>query len=186
MIQTAEGEILFIVAHPYLWKSRANSAILRAVRGIPGLHTHLLYEKYPYFHIDVAQEKDLLLKHDLIVVQHPFYWYSMPALLKLWLDEVFESGWAYGPGGDKLKGKKLLVSTTAGGPEDSYTPASYNRFPMETFLAPWNQTASLCQMEWLDPCVLHGSIRASSEDLEAHAQHVRGRLLGYSERGGTA
>lgn len=186
MIQQAGEEILFVVAHPALWKSRANSAVVRAVKSIPGLHTHLLYEKYPYFHVDVGFEQELLLKYDLIVIQHPLYWYSMPALLKLWLDEVFESGWAYGPGGDKLKGKKLLISTTAGGPENSYDSKGYNRFPMETFLAPWNQTANLCQMDWLEPAILHGSIRATADAIESHAQNVRNRLLGLSGKRGTA
>lgn len=186
MIRPPKGKILFLAAHPYLEKSRANRAVVRAVTGMEGVTLHVLYERYPYFHVDVAYEKELLLSHELVVLQHPMYWYSMPALLKLWLDDVFESGWAYGPGGDKLKGKKLMVSLTMGGGKDAYGPEGYNRFDMQTFLAPWNQTAHLCQMQWLEPCLFHGSIRASQEEIESYAQSVRKRLeslLGEVGRG---
>ena len=53
------------------------------------------------------REQELLLQHKIIVWQHPFYWYSSPALLKEWIDLVLEHGWAYGRKGDMLKGKKV-------------------------------------------------------------------------------
>ena len=58
----------------------------------------------------------------LIVLMHPIQWYSMPALLKLWLDEVLTYGWAYGPGGSALKGKDLWLVATTGGPERFLPP----------------------------------------------------------------
>ena len=57
-----------------------------------------MYEKYPDFNIDVDYEKKLLEKNQIIIWQHPFYWYSAPPLLKQWIDLVLEFGWAYGPG----------------------------------------------------------------------------------------
>jgi Flavodoxin-like fold len=33
-----------------------------------------LYEEYPTFDINVQREQELLLAHDIIVFQHPFYW----------------------------------------------------------------------------------------------------------------
>ena len=64
--------------------------------------------------IDVRAEQELLVSHDVIVSQHPFYWYSSPALLKEWQDLVLEHGWAYGRGGTKLTGKILFNAITAG------------------------------------------------------------------------
>ncbi len=49
----------------------------------------------------------------------------MPPLMKLWLDEVFAFGWAYGPGGRALRGKDLWLVGRHGGPQDSYHPDSY-------------------------------------------------------------
>ena len=176
-------KILFLVAHPHLLKSRANRAVTEAVAAVEGITTHRLYDLYPYFHIDVEREQQILLQHDLIVVQHPFYWYSTPPLLKMWLDEVLESGWAYGPGGTALAGKDFLLSITAGGDFEAYTPAGSNRFTMETLLSPWQQTVQLCQMRWHRPRVLHASIRANDTDLHAHAERLCVDLVRYCAKG---
>lgn len=174
---------LFIVAHPYLEKSRANRTVTEAVDGLNGVTVRRLYDLYPYFHIDVAQEQKLLVNHDLIVFQHPFLWYSMPPLLKMWMDEVWQSGWAYGPGGDKLKGKRFLLSITTGGGEEAYSSQGRNRFSLETLLSPLNQTVHLCQMKWHAPRVIHGSIRTPLHELNAHAAHLRADLVNFAQSG---
>ncbi len=84
-------------------------------------------------------------------LQHPFYWYSAPAIIKEWLDIVLESGWAYGDGGTKLHGKYLANALSTGGRENFYHPNGRNRFTIEELLAPFNQTAHLCGMAYLRP-----------------------------------
>ncbi|MCU7375699.1 NAD(P)H-dependent oxidoreductase [Paucibacter sp. O1-1] len=69
-----------------------------------------LYANYPDFLIDVAREQQLCESHDVIIFQHPFYWYSTPAIVKEWLDLVLEHGWAYGKTGTALKDKMVLSS----------------------------------------------------------------------------
>ena len=86
---------------------------------------HDLYEAYPDLDIDVAREKALLLAHDVIVWQHPFFWYSTPAILKEWQDLVLEFGWAYGPGGTALRGKLFVSAITTGGREAAYDADVY-------------------------------------------------------------
>jgi putative NADPH-quinone reductase len=179
MLVTPKNRILFIVAHPFLKESRSNRAVVEAVADLPGVTVHSLYDLYPYFHIDGRHERELLAAHDMIVVQHPFYWYSMPALMRHWQTEVLQRGWAYGAGGDKLKGKDFLASVTLGGPADSYAPDGYNRFTMDTYLAPWNQTAHLCQMNWHKPVLLYSSVDGGEDRLRAHGQSVRRRLADY-------
>ena len=104
----AKKRILVLFAHPALQKSRVNRHLARAVADQEGVTFHDLYECYPDFDIDVRREQDLLLTHDVFVFQHPFYWYSTPAILKEWQDLVLEHGWAYGAGGKALHGKTLL------------------------------------------------------------------------------
>lgn len=178
----ADSRILFIVAHPFLQESRSNRAVVDAVSDLPGLKVHALYDLYPYFHIDTKSERDMLAAHDTIVVQHPFYWYSMPALMRHWVSEVLQVGWAYGEGGHQLKDKNFLVSMTVGGPQDSYSTESYNRFSMDTYLAPWNQTAHLCQMKWHEPVILYNTIDAQETQLREHGQAVRQRLVSFLGR----
>ena len=83
----------------------------------------------------------------------------MPPLMKLWVDDVLAFGWAYGPGGNALRGKDLWLVATTGGPEDSYRPDSYNRYFFDAFLPPYEQTAALCGMRFLPPLMLHGAHR---------------------------
>ena len=60
------------------------------------------FASYNFF-IDVHAEQKLLLDHDIIIWQHPFYWYSAPAIIKEWMDLVLEHGFAYGENGRSLE-----------------------------------------------------------------------------------
>lgn len=160
------ARVLVLFAHPAFQKSRAHRELAAAARGTEGVTFHDLYEAYPDFQIDVAREQALLLAHDAIVFQHPFYWYSCPALLKEWLDLVLEFGFAYGPAGTRLHGKSLLSVITTGGGAQAYTPEGHNRFTMAELLRPFEQTAALCGMTWLPPFIVHGTVRVGGGGAE--------------------
>lgn len=174
---SAVRKVLLQLAHPVLERSRVNRRLLAAVRGLPNVTIRDLYEIYPTVDIDVNREQELLLSHDVIVFQHPFYWYSTPALLKEWQDLVLEHGWAYGKGGDKLHGKVTLNVISTGGPSAAYQHGGRNRFTMRELLAPWDQTAHLCGMTFLAPFVVHGSFRLGSDDEVAPFGAAYRRLL---------
>lgn len=55
---------------------------------------------------DVAREQARIERADALVLVHPVYWWSMPALLKGWIDRVFANGWAFDYADEKLT-KKL-------------------------------------------------------------------------------
>ena len=90
--------------------------------GLEGVTIVDLYAEYPSLDIDVAREQQRLLAHDVIVLQHPFYWYSSPAIIKEWQDLVLENGWAYGPGGTRLAGRYLMSAISTGGSAGSLPP----------------------------------------------------------------
>ena len=164
------ARVLVLFAHPALQKSRINVRLAAAARTVPGVTFHDLYEAYPDFHINVAHEQELLRTHDVIVFQHPFYWYNCPALLKEWLDLVLEHGFAYGHGGNVLHGKTLVSALTTGGPAQAYARTGYNHFTIDELLAPFEQTALLCGMKWLPPFVVAGTIRLTDPAaIETHA-----------------
>ncbi len=123
-----------------------------------------LYEEYPDFNIDVPEEQKRLDAHDIIVFQHPLYWYSCPALLKEWLDLVLEFGYAFGPAGVALHRKKLLSVVTTGGSSEAYSREGVNRFSIQELLVPFAQTAHFCGMQYLPPFVVHGTLEDHSED----------------------
>lgn len=170
-------KVLFLYAHPNPTGSRANRRIADAVVSLPNVTFHPIYDIYPEYFINVEAEHRLLLAHDVIVFQHPFYWYSMPPLLKLWIDLVLEFDFAFGPGGKALRGKEFLLSITAGGPASSYAPGEANHFPIEAFFPAYEQTARLCEMRWHQPMVLFHSTKVSEGDLLVHAEAVRDQVF---------
>ena len=169
--------VLVLYAHPAPHKSRINRRLVAAAREVEGVTFRDLYELYPDFLIDVEEEQRLLAEHDVIFLQHPFYWYSAPALVKEYLDLVLTYGWAYGEGGTALKGKIMLQAISAGGPEEVYGPQGRNRFTIRQLLAPFDQTAHLCGMRYLAPHVIHGANQlADAAGIQPHVQRFT-RLL---------
>jgi glutathione-regulated potassium-efflux system ancillary protein KefG len=156
---------LILFAHPRLEKSKINKELIARIPQHPDLYFNDLYETYPDFNIDIDREKELLLQHDMVIWQHPFYWYSCPPLLKQWIDLVLEFGWAYGPGGNALTGKKIFNAVTTGGATEAYQHEGRNRFTVQEFLAPFDQTANLCKMHYLPPFAIQGTFRLSEEGL---------------------
>ena len=161
-------KVLVLFAHPSLDRSEVNGPMAEAAAGMEGITLVDLYAEYPDFRINVDREQKRLLGHDVIVFQHPLYWYSTPAILKEWQDLVLEHGFAYGSGGNKLHGKVFLDALTAGGLEAAYRTEGYNHFTIGQLLQPLEQTANLCGMTWLPPFALFGARLAVEEDRVKH------------------
>ncbi len=155
-------KVLVQFAHPAFHKSRVNRILVEAVRNLPGVTFRDLYEEYPDLDIDVPREQSLLLEHEVIVFQHPFYWYSAPALLKEWQDLVLEYGFAYGDGGTHLRGKVWAEALTLGGSEHAYSRSGHNRFTVQELLAPVDQTAHLCGMRFAPPFLVYDALKNSA------------------------
>jgi glutathione-regulated potassium-efflux system ancillary protein KefG len=151
------NRILVLFAHPAPHKSVVNKRLVAAAESADGVTVRHLYELYPDFLIDVQDEQALLSSHDIIILQHPFYWYSAPSIVKEWLDLVLEHGWAYGKGGTALQGKILMQAVTCGGGLEVYCSGGRNRRTVREFLIPFEQSALLCGMTYLAPFVVHGT-----------------------------
>lgn len=171
--------ILILYAHPRPHRSRVNRRLVQAASTLPNVHLHDLYETYPDFHINVRHEQALLKAADLVVFQHPIQWYSMPALLKQWIDTVLTQGWAFGPGGDALHGKGYWLVATTGASGDTYQENGLHHWPFSAFLPPFQQTAQLCGMRWLPPHILHDAHRIDETTLATHLAVYHERLATY-------
>jgi len=162
---------LILVGHPHYAQSTTTRTIVEflsktkefenndlLIRNLPAL--------YPDFKIDIQAEQEALLGADTIVLQFPFYWYSVPGILKTWIDEVLQYGFAYGKTGDKLKGKKLLLSFSTGGPQEAYTLGGRNNYEIETLLAPLKQTSNLIGTKWEEPIVSFAMVNIPGIDID--------------------
>ncbi|PWF24700.1 NAD(P)H dehydrogenase [Corticimicrobacter populi] len=87
---------------------------------------------------DITHEQEKLRWADAVILQFPLWWFSMPAILKGWIDRVYACGFAYGVGehsdthwGDRygeglLSGKRAMLVITAGGWASHYAPRGIN------------------------------------------------------------
>ncbi|MGB3260885.1 NAD(P)H-dependent oxidoreductase [Paenisporosarcina sp.] len=166
---------LILVAHPNLSGSVVNKIWMERLQKEEEMTVHNLYAEYPDGRINKDREQQLLLEHDRIVFQFPFYWYSSPSLLKEWQDVVLSYGWAYGPEGTKLRGKEFILAISTGGPEAAYQAGSYNHYSMSELTKPFQATANLTGMRFLPTFKIQGvrfleenQIQESAEQLVQH------------------
>lgn len=165
--------VLVVYAHPYPDRSRANRALLHSIEGVDGVCVRALYDRYPDFHVDVRAEQHALEQTRTIVLQHPLYWYAPPALIAMWFEKVLVAGWAFGEGGNALRGKRCLWVVTTGSPEMQYGEAGVHGLVFDAFAAPVRQTMALCGIEWLPPVVVHAARTMPRTDLDRIASAYR-------------
>ncbi|GAD80598.1 glutathione-regulated potassium-efflux system ancillary protein KefG [Vibrio ezurae] len=164
--------VLVIYAHPEPDSSVANRCMIDQIKELPNVTVHDLYAEYPDFFIDIALEQQRLLQHDVIVFQHPMFLYSCPALLKEWMDRVLDKGFAFGSH-CALQGKHWRSVITTGGQKSAFSPQGYNKYPLEQILQPFELTALLCQMHWIEPMVLYWSRTIPDAECAQHALQYR-------------
>jgi len=151
---------LIIIAHPSITESRINNAWIRELReSAPEATLHDLYEKYPDGNIDVEAEQALILAHDAIVFQFPFYWFSTPSLLKRWFDDVLVPGFAYGPNREdrKLTATPIGFAVSAGIKSEDYSDQGRYKYTMKELMAPLHAVASYIGAKALSPYIFYGA-----------------------------
>ena len=158
------ANILVILAHPNFTQSQINRKLIDAIKQVPNVTINDIYDIYPdgIINIDVEQKK--IEQADVIVFQHPFYWYSAPALLKEWIDLVLQYNYAYGPKGKVLAGKKWLSVVSTGSAESTYQKDGLNKFTVRQLMAPFEQTANLCNMVFIPPIVAYCARTLTADD----------------------
>jgi len=172
------ARVLILFAHPALEKSRVHRRLVSAVPRRADVTFHDLYEAYPRMDVDVSREQRLLMDHDTVVLQFPFYWYSTPPILKQWQDLVLEHGWAYGSQGTALQGKTVVCALSTGGRAETYVQKGYSHHTVRQLLAPLEQTARLCGMRFLPPWVVYGTHRLDDAGIQRAAERYAVLLEG--------
>lgn len=130
---------------------------------------------------DIRVEQAKLLAADAVVLQFPLWWYSVPAILKGWLDRVLAKGFAYGiadperPGrtfryGDgPLSGRRAQVITTVGSHAPAMGPRGINGQLEQVLFPLLHGTLFYVGMDVLPPLAIYGADRVDADD---HARAV--------------
>jgi len=129
---------------------------------------------------DIVAEQQKLLAADLVILQFPLWWFSMPAILKGWVDRVMAMGFAYGGGmrydQGGLKGRRAMLSVTTGGPEGAYAEFGLNG-AMDRILFPIQHgILYFCGLEVLPPFVVWGPARLTDTERLAELERWRRHL----------
>ena len=161
---------LVIVVHPNIDHSVVNKTWVQALEKHPEHFTiHSLYDKYPDLNFDITAEQAVLSRYEEIIFQFPIHWFSTPFALKKYIDEVFTYGWAFGPGGEMLTGKKIGFAVSTGGTKESYESSS--GIPVSTLLNDFQLSFQYCGCTITQFHVLYGAMgEPSEEDLAQNSQ----------------
>lgn len=137
---------------------------------------------------DVKREQEKLIWADVVILQFPLWWYSMPAILKGWVDRVYSLGFAYGIGehndkrwGDrygegKMLGKRAMVVVTVGSWKEHYSARGICG-PIDDVLFPITHgILYYIGFEVLLSFVVYQSDRADEAAFSAAADQLRQRL----------
>lgn len=129
------------------------------------------------FAADVQAELDSLLAADLLILQFPLWWFSLPAILKGWIDRVFAFGAAYDFGrtweNGVFVGKRAMLSLTASAPAAAFMPDGRNG-DMERVLWPIHAgVLALCGFSVLPPFIVHGVPFIGAAAMQAELDRYR-------------
>ena len=132
------------------------------------------------FSADLQAEIDRLMAADFLLLQFPLWWFSMPAVLKGWIDRVFAFGTAYDFGrtwdNGVFAGRRAMLSITASAPADAFLPDGRNG-DMERVLWPIHAgILALCGYSVMPPFIAHGIPFVGPEAMQAEVERLRARL----------
>ena len=167
--------LLVVSGHARIEISTATKTIMEEVKKeFPKAELLYLDQTYPDFKIDIRKERQRVSSADIIVLQYPIQWYSAPAIMKRWLEEVFTFGFAHDAKGGLLNGKKLIISMTSGAPESQYHIGERQNYPMDVYQLPLVQLANLCGMDFCGMVYTGGyNIVRKFADKDLHIQKAQ-------------
>lgn len=133
------------------------------------------------FASDIAAEMQKLAWCDAMILQFPLWWFSVPAILKGWVDRVFAMGRIYGGGkwydNGVFAGKRAMLSLTTGGPDSIYAETGLNGNIHEILFPINHGILRFTGFDVLPPFIAWAPVRASDERRREYLEAYRQRLL---------
>ncbi|MDO1605338.1 NAD(P)H-dependent oxidoreductase [Lactobacillus sp. YT155] len=140
---------LVIVSHPQIDESGTQN-FLKA--SFPQSDEVAWHELSADFKVD--EERQLLLDYQRIIFQFPLYWYSMPALFKKWVDEVFDGDFVFA-GETPLANKELGLVVSTGIAQKQFQAGNGEAFTISEMLRPFEMMANKLGMNYLVPLMIY-------------------------------
>lgn len=169
---------LVIVSHPYPSQSKVIRSLTQEAEGIPDVTVRNLETLYgnDVTGFDIAAEQKAHDGVGRVVYLFPLHWFNLTPMMKAYFNEVWSYGWCYGPNGTALKGKEMLVVTSAGAVEESYSHQSPLDCTMDEVLTPFKASANYVGMPYLDPLVFYRAVEADENRIREFCRTFAERL----------
>jgi NAD(P)H dehydrogenase (quinone) len=130
---------------------------------------------------DIQEEQQKLLWCDALILQFPLWWFSLPAILKGWVDRVFSAGFAYGAGKwydqGGLRGRRAMLALTTGGPASVYGRDGMNGNIHEILFHINHGMLYFTGFDVLPPFIAWSVARVTPEQREKYLEEYKERLL---------
>ena len=169
---------LVIVSHPY----PENSTVIKSLEASLASKSDITVRNLETLYgnnvdgFDVEAEKAAYDGADRVVYMFPIHWFNITPMLKAYLNVVWQYGWAFGPEGEALKGKEMLVVTCAGASAQMYSAEGLVQTTMEEILSPMKACALYVGMSYAEPLYINDSMGISDERLSEFKNQLAERL----------
>ncbi|ARO02282.1 NAD(P)H-dependent oxidoreductase [Lactiplantibacillus paraplantarum] len=142
---------LVLFAHPNASSSTTMPFFEKAASVVEGVVWHSVESVYKG-QLNVQREQTFIKSFDRIVFQFPMYWYSCPANLKQYVDDVFTRKFTIAC--KFLSKKELGLVVTTGDSARNFQAGSLEKFTFSELLRPFEAIANKTGMRYLRPLVV--------------------------------
>jgi len=168
------NKTLVLFAHPYFEHSKANIKLTKVYQNKEYVTFRDLYEEYPDFSIETFKERKRLPAYDRIIFHMPLIWFGMPPLLKLWIDEVFETRWVIHHGKNSpLAGKKACIIVTAGGSAQSFSEEGFFKLNAKRYLSSLIESIGINNMSLEKFIAIYDADQLSQEEISRYYDEIK-------------
>lgn len=146
---------LILIAHDQLDQSSSHQFLLTTGQSITSADYVDLQSEYNNTgSFDSQKELDRLENYDRIIFQFQLFWYQAPAILKIWLDQVFSRNLDLESAGNKLADKEFGLVVLSGSKESHYQKGGQHQVTFSELVSPYYAFAHYFNMKYLKPFTL--------------------------------
>lgn len=166
---------LVLFAHPFFEYSTSNVELVKAYRNKQNVEFKDLYEEFADFHITTFRERKRIREFERLVFHFPLIWFSIPPLLKLWIDEVFDMTWS-AEVNHPLQNKDAVIIVTVGGKENNYTENGLYKTTITELLQSLTLSLNVNNIKVSDFIIVYDADDLEKEDLLKISQKIENTL----------
>lgn len=165
---------LVITSHTYLHQSRIIKHIENAIKHLENVEVRNLEKIYGHNSaaFDIAKEKEVYKGVDRVVFLFPIHWFNITPMIKSYLNEVWTYGWAFGPDGHALKNKEMLIISSAGASQYTYSKQGIIESNIEEIFTPMKASALYVGMKYTSSIVLYDAMNKTDDELSLFTDQV--------------